>query len=66
MRHFLFADGSVRFVSYDAAPLMPAFASHHRRRSGVLALTTNAQSSILQVWFASLDKHIVHSCRGRG
>ncbi len=25
--HFLFADGSVRFVSYDAAPLMPALAS---------------------------------------
>jgi prepilin-type processing-associated H-X9-DG protein len=25
--HFLFADGSVRFLSYSAAPLMPALAS---------------------------------------
>ena len=25
--HFLFADGSVRFLGYDAAPLMPALAS---------------------------------------
>jgi prepilin-type N-terminal cleavage/methylation domain-containing protein/prepilin-type processing-associated H-X9-DG protein len=25
--HFLFADGSVRFLSYDAAPIMPALAS---------------------------------------
>jgi prepilin-type N-terminal cleavage/methylation domain-containing protein/prepilin-type processing-associated H-X9-DG protein len=25
--HFLFADGSVRFIGYDAAPIMPALAS---------------------------------------
>jgi prepilin-type processing-associated H-X9-DG protein len=25
--HFLFADGSVRFLSYSAAPILPALAS---------------------------------------
>jgi prepilin-type processing-associated H-X9-DG protein len=34
--HFLFADGSTRFLSYDAAPLVPALMTRNGRETVTL------------------------------